>query len=307
MFLHFTAFILTFFSGLSSLPDHSSATYTIEDNCLIISHLNSGTPLILVEGGTFFMGFTDTTAEFGNRTDEQPPHQVTLDSFYIGKYEVTVSEFSQFVSETGYVTEAEKMDWSWVWNKLKWEKMSHVNWRHNVNGRLRTERENDHPVVHVTWGDALAYCNWLAQKTGLNCHLPTEAQWEFAARGGNKSKRYIYSGSNYPDDVCWYYFNSYEKTHPVGLRTPNELGICDMSGNVWEWVNDWYSSDYYERSPEFNPTGPIDGYHKAVRGGSWYSLSGACRVYERDKSSVEVRRAFTGFRIAVSDALNTKQ
>ena len=134
------------------------------------------------------------------------------------------------------------------------------------------------PVEQVSWNDAVAY----AQKVGKR--LPTEAEWEYAARGGNKSRGYTYSGSNTIGDVAWYGENSRNTTRPVGTKEPNELGIYDMSGNVWEWCSDWYSDTYYSSSPLTNPTGPSSGTYRVMRGGSWYFNDIHCRVAGRNRS-----------------------
>ena len=149
-------------------------------------------------------------------------------------------------------------------------------------------QSDDHPVTCVSWYDAVAYCNWKSQTEGLTpCYsgsgssttcnffangyrLPTEAEWEYAARGGENSRGYTYSGSNSADEVAWYTNNSGNKTHQVGQKKVNEMGLYDMSGNVWEWCNDWYDPSYYGSSPGQNPRGPSSGSSRVVRGGSWF-------------------------------------
>jgi formylglycine-generating enzyme required for sulfatase activity len=127
--------------------------------------------------------------------------------------------------------------------------------------------------------------------------LPTEAEWEFAARGGNSSNGYTYSGSNTLDAVGWYDDNSGSKTHPVGGKQPNELGIYDMSGNVWEWCSDWFSSSYYSVSPETNPQGPSSGSFRVVRGGSWFHVAVGCRSAYRFLDIPDFRSSYYGFRL----------
>ena len=198
--------------------------------------------MVLVEGGTFQMGSND-----GN-SDEKPVHTVTVDSFYIGKYEVTVAQYGQFCGATGRrMTPAPK-------------------WGLNNNG----------PIVYVSWESATAYCTWAGGR------LPTEAEWEYAARGGNKSRGYKYSGSDDLDDVGWYGGNSSYRMHQAGTKQSNELGIYDMSGNAWEWCSDWYDGSYYGNSPSNNPQGPSSGDARILRGG-WDMDVNKCRVTLRNK------------------------
>ena len=196
--------------------------------------------MIAVEGGTFTMG---ATSEQGSDAydDEKPTHQVTLSSYYIGKTEVT-QELWQAVMGSNP------------------SKFSGTNL----------------PVEKVSWDDCQTFITKLNSLTGKNFRLPTEAEWEYAARGGNMSQGYKYSGSNEIGDVAWYDNNSGNKTHPVATKAPNELGIYDMSGNLWEWCSDWYGS--YSSTAQTNPTGPDSGSNRITRGGSWgYDLTG-CRV-----------------------------
>jgi len=214
--------------------------------------------MIQVEGGTFMMGSND------GEDDEKPVHQVTVSSFMIGKYEVTQKE-----------------------------------WREVMGSNPSNFKSDDLPVEQVSWYDAVEYCNKRSIKEGLNpCYsgsgtsiscnwnasgyrLPTEAEWEFAARGGTKSKGYTYSGSNYIGSVAWYYDNSGSTTQTVGTRAANELGVYDMSGNVWEWCWDWYGDGYYAESRSPDPTGSGAGSYRVIRGGSWDYYDSDCRVANR--------------------------
>ena len=252
--------------------------------------------MVAVKGGTFTMG---CTREQGGDCDddERPSHSVTLSDYYIGKYEVTVALFRAFVNETGYRTDADKGGWSYIWNGSEWEKKSGVNWRCDVNGKVRGSSEDNHPVIHVSWNDAVEFCNWLKQKTGANFRLPTEAEWEYAARGGAKSRGYKYSGSNSIGDVAWYGDNSGSKTHAVGTKSPNELGIYDMSGNVWEWCEDWYGD--YSGGSQTNPKGPSSGSSRVRRGGSCYYGVKNCRVSYRSSDSPDNSDSFLGFRVVL--------
>ena len=220
--------------------------------------------MVRVEGGTFTMG---ATAEQGGdaEADEKPAHQVTLSDYYIGKYEVTQAEWEAVMGK----------------NPVEYDK------------------GDNRPVQNVSWDDCQDFINKLNSLTGLNFSLPTEAQWEYAARGGNKSRGYKYSGSNEINAVGWCNTNSGKDTHPVGTKQANELGLYDMSGNVWEWCNDWSGS--YSSGSQTNPTGPARGSSRVIRGGSssWKGLARFCRVSHRDDSAPDVRDYDLGLRLAV--------
>ena len=197
--------------------------------------------MVLVEAGDFEMGSTD------GHVNEQPVHKVTISKpFYIGRYEVTFEEYDIFCENT-----------------LRYNKPDD-----------RGVGRGNHPVIGVDWHDAIAYCNWLSEKEGLvacysgkgkvtKCNfsangyrLPTEAEWEYAARGGSESQGFIFAGSNNPGDVAWYGDNSDAVTHSVGQKAPNELGLFDMSGNMFEWCWDWYVKEYYHEFSSVDPQGP---------------------------------------------------
>ena len=226
-----------------------------------------GSEMVFVKGGNFQMGSESSDAG----SDEKPIHSVTLDDFYISKYEITNAQFCKFLNEKGNKEEGE-VTWLDLEGNYKTEKC-----RIQKNGStftVETGYEN-YPVIYVSWYGAKAYCEWAGGR------LPTEAEWEYAAKGGNKSKNYKYAGSDNIDEVAWYTKNSYDKgedhadygTHIVGSKKPNELEIYDMTGNVWEWCSDWYGSDYYANSPSSNPKGASDGSYRVDRGGSWYDLA----------------------------------
>ena len=217
--------------------------------------------MVYVEGGTFIMGATAEQKNTEKR--EEPAHSVTLSSFYIGKYEVTQS----------------------LWKA--------------VMGSNPSNRKGDNlPVENVSWNDCQTFLRKLNAMTGKNFRLPTEAEWEYAARGGNRSRGYQYSGSKKIDDVAWYRNNSGSKTHNVGTKAPNELGIYDMSGNVWEWCQDWYG-DYHGYS-QTNPTGPSSGSDRVNRGGGWDYDARICRVAYRSLNAPDVRFSLLGLRLALS-------
>jgi len=243
--------------------------------------------MVFVEGGTFRMGSNDDDAD----DDEQPIHPVTLSDFSSGKYEVTNAQFCAFLNEKGNREEG-GAEWINLDGSFRNEKC-----RIFKNGnRFEVERGYaDHPVIYVSWYGARAFCNWLKEKTGKNYQLPTEAQWEFAARGGNQSRGYKYAGGDNLGTVGWYGDNSGGGTHQVGQKRANELGIYDMSGNVWEWCQDWYGD--YSSSAQRNPTGPSSGSNRVGRGGSWDYGARDCRVAFRGRSDPENRFSFLGFRV----------
>ena len=223
--------------------------YTPEDNANETFTVNGVTfKMVAVEGGTFTMGATEEQVLAGAADDEYPAHQVTLSNYYIGETEVTQE--------------------LWV----------------AVMGTNPSNHQGDpkYPVDKVTWYDCQTFINQLNALTGRQFRLPTEAEWEYAARGGNKSEGYIYSGNSNIDLVAWYSGNAGNMTHPVASKQANELGLYDMSGNVWEWVQDWYDGNYYSNSPSTNPTGPETGTNRVYRGGSWGNYSEFCRVSFRD-------------------------
>ena len=208
--------------------------------------------MVYVQGGTFSMGSNDSEAE----DDEQPVHSVTLSDYYIGETEVTQQ----------------------LWHAVM-----------GSNPSCFTG-DSQRPVDCVSWEDCQTFIRKLNALTGKDFRLPTEAEWEYAARGGNKSRGYKYSGSNTLSDVAWYDDNASDTTHSVKQKRSNELGLYDMSGNVYEWCQDWYSSNYYSQSPSYNPTGPSSGSRRVIRGGRWIGLN---RVF-RGGSWIGLNRVFPG-------------
>ena len=219
--------------------------------------------MIAVEGGTFTMG---ATAEQGSDVDrdESPTHQVALSSYMIGKTEVT---------------------------QELWEAVMGSNPSYFKGSNL--------PVEQVSWEDCQEFITKLNALTGKNFRLPTEAEWEYAARGGDKSRGYKYSGSNTLSNVAWYDDNSSNKTHPVATKASNELGIYDMSGNVWEWCSDWYSS--YSSSSQYNPIGPNSGSYRVCRGGCYGDAAQYCRVSYRDLYNPASNSYHLGLRLCLSE------
>lgn len=222
--------------------------------------------MVKVEGGTFTMG-NDTLAP-----ECAPAHEVKLSSFYMGKYMITLEQFRCFVRQTGHKTSADIFNGAYVvdhGDQFVFKKG--VNWRCDEYGEYRPASQANYPVLYVNWKDGTAFCEWLSKLSGKKYRLPTEAEWEYAALGGNKSSGYTYSGSNTLDEVAWYAKNSNLKAHPVGEKKPNELGLYDMTGNIWQWCDDWYGETYYSVSPKENPKGPETGVEKVCKGGCFLS------------------------------------
>jgi formylglycine-generating enzyme required for sulfatase activity len=221
--------------------------------------------MIPVEGGSFLMG-NDSLFE-GN--DAKPVHQVTLGRFRISKYEITVAQFRAYCKAKRRPMPKTP---SWGWKE-------------------------DHPIVNVSYPEAVLYCKWLSQETGQLYQLPTEAQWEYAARGGHLQQAAVYAGSSLMDSSGWYASNSNLQSHTVGTKLPNAIGVYDCSGNVWEWCSDWYAEDYYKNSPSNNPTGPVKGKYRVLRGGSWGSTPDRCRVDARMDGTPSHHHENFGFRV----------
>lgn len=240
------------------------------------------TKYVLVKGGTFKMG-TDKPVE----PHEAPVHSVTLAYYYIAKTEVTFDDLDQWCKAIGRDTFP-----AGPWGRGK------------------------QAAIIVSWIDAINYCNWLSEKEKLSkCYilqgenavfldtakgyrLPTEAEWEFAARGGNKSKGTFFSGSDAIGEVAWYQANSGQVPHRVAQKKANELGLFDMSGNVWEWVWDWYDAGYYQHSPAANPQGPTGGNYRVMRGGAWYNQAEYANVFTRQNAGPAFKQNSVGFRVA---------
>jgi formylglycine-generating enzyme required for sulfatase activity len=240
---------------------------------------------ILVEGGTFQMGSTSGVS------DELPMHSVTVNSFFISKYEITHAEYIDFMNTIGVSSNGSYGGGEYIDMGEADCAIGHDGNSFYFKGSSYASTENT-PVIEVSWYGAKAFAEWAGGR------LLTEAEWEYAARGGIQSQGYIYSGSNTIGDVTWYRSNSGSQTHDVGTKQPNELGIYDMSGNVLEWCSDWYDAIYYSISPNTNPKGPASGGYRVLRGGSWsYSVNG-CRVAAREDGNPALTGSKVGFRYA---------
>ncbi len=270
--------------------------------------------MALIPGGRFVMGAGDGFSH------EAPPHEVLLEPYFLDLHEVTNAQFAAFVQATGYRTEAERWGWSVVFSPDTdereraaeapwWAKVEGADWRHPSGPGSTIDGRESNPVVQVSWHDAEAYCRWAGKR------LPTEAEWEFAARGGLEGSPYPWGDDLTPDGRwmanIWQGFfpgesdpkDGHAGLASVGSYSPNGYGLHDMAGNVWEWCADWYGPSYYATSPPKNPQGPPAGEEKVLRGGSFLCSAQYCigyRVAHRNKATPDSGLDNVGFRCAVS-------
>jgi len=275
--------------------------------------------LVQLDGGTFSMGDESAWAYLGD--GEGPVHEVSVNPFAIDPYAVTNVAFAQFVDATGHVTDAERYEWSFVFGGFLpddapetrgvvgaewWRQLYGANWRHPEGPGSSIEGRLDHPVVHVSWNDAQAYCAW------SDTRLPTEAEWEYAARAGSPSpfpwgdelepngehRMNVFQGEFPRHNTC---LDGYAATAPVDAFPPNAFGLHNVTGNVWEWCEDWYSPNYYSQSPRQDPRGPTTGTTRVERGGSYLCHASYCRRYRvsaRLGAEPESSTGNLGFRVA---------
>ena len=278
--------------------------------------------LVELEGGSFLMG--NPRGDGYPQDGEEPVHEVALSPFAIGSAPVTNAEFAAFAAETGYLTEAEKTGWSFVFTMFLpedfeptraierapwWRQVFGAQWRHPEGPQSDVTGLEDHPVTHVSWDDANAYCEW----AGLR--LPTEAEWEFAARGGIGGAQFPWGDELEPDgrqmmNVFQGEFparntreDGWAGTSPVGSFEPNGYGLFDTTGNVWEWCADRFGADTYREGPRENPKGPQAGDQRVIRGGSYLCHASYCRRYRvdaRSSNTPDSTSGNTGFRVAAS-------
>ncbi len=283
-----------------------------------------GVNLVLIPAGEFMMGSRESTEELAKVfekeglepsyfEDEHPQHRVKITRpFYLGAHEVTVGQFRKFVSDTSYKTDAEKDGkggYGFNESKGRWEQKPEYTWRH-----AGFRQDDDHPVVNVSWNDAMAFCGWRSRKERKTYRLPTEAEWEYACRAGTTTRYYFGDDpeglarvGNVADGTAkerfdhWTTISSrdgYVFTAPVGKFAPNAFGLYDTHGNVWEWCQDWYDEDYYTGSLSEDPQGASSGGYRIVRGGCWLNHSGYCRSAPRSGDSPTSRNYGVGFRVA---------
>ena len=271
---------------------------------------NDGAAMLLVPAGEFIMGSdADEIVRLAIQQelveDEIPRHRVYLDPFYIDQYEVTNAHFQQFVHATGYRTQAEREDWGWADTGEEWGQVTGATWRAPLGPGSSIAELAQHPVVQVSQEDAKAYCAWAGKR------LPTEAEWEKAARGpdgrmypwGDQFER---TRLNFCDANCprrWHdptANDGYRYTAPVGHYAGDKspYGAYDMAGNVREWVADWYDENYYKHTPPRNPSGPAAGEQAVLRGGGWVNTARNVRVPFRSRLEPAQRYGYVGFRCA---------
>ncbi|EAY29645.1 formylglycine-generating enzyme family protein [Microscilla marina] len=227
--------------------------------------------MVFVKGGSFEMGqATPDTNSNIKRIGARPVHEVVLQGFYMGKFEVTNAEYVLFLND-----KLARIDEFEYWIDIPLSKCI----PDTTKGKLYVEQKyKNHPVVGVTWYGADNYCRWLSAKTGQYYRLPTEAEWEYAAR--DRGKSHTYAGSNYLDEIAWYRENT-RKVNEVGAKQANGLGLHDMTGNVQEWCFDWYDKVFYIHSKRNNPINYAPTGFKCIRGGSWASAAKYCKVVNR--------------------------
>lgn len=278
-------------------------------------------PGVLIPAGTFTMGNPRDDGYPGD--GEGPLHDVSLPEFRLATTAVTNDQFARFVADTGYVTEAERFGWSFVFAGLLpdrfeptsgaaaapwWRQVFGSDWRHPEGPQSSIETRGEHPVIHVSWNDAMAFCAWSGTR------LPTEAEWEYAARAGSTGTAFWWGseltpGGKHRMNVWQGSFPSrnsradgYLATAPVTSFAPNPWGLFNMTGNVWEWCADWFDSGYYQVSPEQSPTGPPSGTARVMRGGSYLCHRSYCnryRVDSRSSNTPDSSTGNTGFRVVL--------
>lgn len=291
--------VLVFAAGVAGAVDNATSPGQ--------TRVFDGRPFAWIPQGGFDMGSPNT--EIGREDNEGPLHAVTLSrGFWMARHEVTRAQFQEFVDATGYRTAAEVEGWGWGWDAKAWKKarVKGLTWR-----APGFEASPDAPVCLVSWDDAVAFCEWLSEKTGAGYRLPTEAEWEYACRAGART---AYAWGDEPDagagwlngpdltkagDRSWTerfnFDDGYFYAAPVGTFRPNAWGLCDMHGNVWEWCADHYGP--YPDEAVTDPTGPSSGQFRVMRGGSWGDPPLLARAANRNRVPANVRAVVAGFRL----------
>jgi formylglycine-generating enzyme required for sulfatase activity len=297
---------------LVATPPTAADRSSLSPQRLVKLNENSSLAMVLIPAGSFMMG-DDTGLD-----DEKPVHQVLISRpFYLGQHEVTVDQFRQFVTATGYVTDAEKGTgfrgaFGWDRETMEFQMNPEYSWRQTGFGQT-----GSHPVVNVSWNDASAFCGWLREKENQDFRLPTEAEWEYACRAGSTTSycpgddpESVAQVGNIADAMFAGQFpelqsavlanDGYVYTAPVGSFASNPFGLHDMHGNVWEWCQDLFDVEYYGASPNNDPPGPSGGEERVYRGGGWFPCARGFRSSSRSGDVPENRHLTLGFRIALT-------
>jgi formylglycine-generating enzyme len=305
-------------SNRGSAEPKKAENWTVNRMVLNEASSDSTEGMVYLSGGEFLMG-TDDRAGFP-ADGEGPVRAVTLQPFWIDEVALSNARFVEFVEATSRVTEAERYGWSFVFGGLLpdhfeptrgaaqapwWRQVFGADWRHPEGPHSSIEKRLEHPVVHVSWNDALAYCAWAGKR------LPTEAEWEYAARGGLEQNRYPWGdeltpGGEHRCNIWQGVFpahntleDGYLGTAPVGAFRPNGFGLYNVSGNVWEWCSDWFHTSFHVHGPRADPTGPPLGQAKVIRGGSHLCHDSYCnryRVAARSSNTPDSSTGNMGFR-----------
>ncbi len=313
--------------AVAAAPERPARETTAEREPAVVNSI--GMRLARIPAGEFLMGNLESSEELAHAfpayeperlldlSDEQPAHSVRITRpFYLGMHQVTIGQFVQFVVDAGYSVESERDGtggWGYVPGVADFVGRSpEFSWQ---NPGFRQGK--DHPVVNVTWDDCQAFCDWLSDREGRTYRLPTEAEWEYACRAGTTTRFHqgddpetlaqvanLYDATTRPLFPQWEKYairaaDGYEFTAPVGSFRPNNFGLHDMHGNVWEWCSDWYGEDYYAQSPVNDPPGPESGDRRVRRGGSWHSWPLYMRASFRNWNTPDTRYLLVGFRVAL--------
>jgi formylglycine-generating enzyme required for sulfatase activity len=279
-----------------------SAPESEVQNTKNFTEATTGIQFVAIDGNCFSMGDT-----FGDgEKDEKPVHKTCVSDFAISKHDVTVGQFRRFVDSTNHRTEAEKGGGCFVLTGNDWKKQDSNNWKNPG-----FKQNDQHPVTCVNWNDAQAFVIWMNTLGSRRYRLSTEAEWEYVARSGGKKERFagfsdrklLFKYANFCDNNCVTSWKTagqndgYNGTSPVGNYQPNALGLYDMTGNLWQWVGDWYGERYYGNSPKDNPKGAPSGTERVIRGGSWLSIPDDLRAAERNSCSPDYNAFDIGFRL----------